>query len=124
MTDYLTAHDVAARLAVPIRTAYDILARDDLPTLRVGRIVRVHRLELERWIRCNSTSAATSGGRASTASGSRRGAATGKRAPKADSAEVFTTEVESTVLNLYRHFALAKCQWEALDRWAYEAERG
>lgn len=78
MTDYLTAHDVAARLAVPIRTAYDILARDDLPTLRVGRIVRVHRLELERWIRCNSTSAATSGGRASTASGSRRGARTGK----------------------------------------------
>lgn len=46
--------------------------------------------------------------------------ALGKRAPKADSAEVFTTEVEATVLNLYRHFALAKCQWEAWDAWAYE----
>lgn len=50
--------------------------------------------------------------------------ALGKRAPKADSAEAFAAEVHGTVLNLYRHFALAKCQWDQFDRWAYEVERG
>lgn len=48
----------------------------------------------------------------------------GKPGSESDSAEVFASEVESTVSNLYRHFALAKCQWDQLDRWAYEVERG
>lgn len=77
MTDYLTAHDVARILAVPLRTAYDLMTR--MEPLRMGRIVRVHRHNFERWVRqCSSTNEAKSGGRASTASGSRRGAATVK----------------------------------------------
>ena len=77
MTDYLTARDVARILAVPLRTAYDLMTR--MEPLRMGRIVRVHRHNFERWVRqCSSTSEAQSGGRASTANGSRRGAATAR----------------------------------------------
>lgn len=46
----LTAKDVSKRLNVSVRYAYELMQRNDLPTVRMGRSVRVEECDLENWI--------------------------------------------------------------------------
>jgi excisionase family DNA binding protein len=46
----LRAADVARLLGLGRSTVYQMLAADQLPTIRVGRAVRVPREALQRWI--------------------------------------------------------------------------
>jgi excisionase family DNA binding protein len=50
-TILLRATEVAAVLGVGRATAYELMASGELPTVRIGRAVRVPRAELERWVR-------------------------------------------------------------------------
>ncbi len=50
----LTAKDVAERLSVSRRCAYDLI-KFEMATVRIGRLVRVRETELERFIAANST---------------------------------------------------------------------
>jgi putative molybdopterin biosynthesis protein len=51
----LTAGDVARRLGFAKPTVYRKLSRGEIPSLRVGRSVRVDPAELDRWIREGGT---------------------------------------------------------------------
>jgi excisionase family DNA binding protein len=42
--------DVAAMLDVPIRTAYLLVERKDLPAIRVGRAIRIPAEALRAWL--------------------------------------------------------------------------
>lgn len=57
----MRANEVAAALGVGRATAYELMASGKLPTVRIGRSVRVPRAELERWIRRQTLSAVTAG---------------------------------------------------------------
>jgi excisionase family DNA binding protein len=47
----LVSVETAARLLGLSRAmAYELAARGELPTVRFGRSVRIHRRELERWV--------------------------------------------------------------------------
>jgi len=46
----LTAQDVANILNIGHSTAYQLLKRNDLPSIRIGRSVRVHPEDLEKYI--------------------------------------------------------------------------
>lgn len=47
----LTVQEVAQRLGLNVKTAYDQLARGVIPgRVKVGRCVRVREAELERWL--------------------------------------------------------------------------
>ena len=48
----MTAHQVAALLAVPVTSLYDYARRrhDPLPSIRVGRHRRFHRTAVEHWL--------------------------------------------------------------------------
>ena len=46
----LTVEEVAAFLRISRAKAYSLAASGDLPTVRVGRSVRVRRDALERWL--------------------------------------------------------------------------
>ncbi|MCA1027673.1 helix-turn-helix domain-containing protein [Cytobacillus kochii] len=46
----LTAKDVAKRLNVSIRFAYELMQRSDLTTVKMGRSVRVEEDDLQKWI--------------------------------------------------------------------------
>jgi excisionase family DNA binding protein len=47
----MRATEVAAALGVGRATAYELMASGELPTVRIGRSVRVPRAELEQWVR-------------------------------------------------------------------------
>ena len=47
----LRASEVAAALGVSRATAYEMMASGTLPTVRIGRAVRVPRIGLEDWVR-------------------------------------------------------------------------
>jgi excisionase family DNA binding protein len=46
----LTVEEAAAQLGVSRSLAYELVRSGDLPHIRVGNLVRVPRLALERWI--------------------------------------------------------------------------
>lgn len=46
----LTFGDAAARLQLSRTTIYDLVKRGELPTVRVGRAVRIPTLALSEWI--------------------------------------------------------------------------
>lgn len=48
---WLTVPDLAEELQIPRTRAYELIARGDLPAVRIGeRSIRVHRQELERFL--------------------------------------------------------------------------
>jgi excisionase family DNA binding protein len=47
----LTASDVAAALRIGVSTAYRLMLAGELPSVRIGRSVRVPRAALEEWVR-------------------------------------------------------------------------
>jgi excisionase family DNA binding protein len=49
--EWLTVPEVAEELKIPRSRAYDLVARGDLPAVRLGeRSIRVNRAELERFL--------------------------------------------------------------------------
>ena len=48
--EILTAQDIAKLLKVSRATAYEIMDRDDFPTIRIGRNKRVMAHEFMNWI--------------------------------------------------------------------------
>ena len=46
----LTIPQVSERLALPVGRVYELARQGKLPVVRVGKYVRVHALELARWI--------------------------------------------------------------------------
>ena len=50
MTRLLTMHQVAELLCVSLRTVKRLLARGELPVVRVGRLVRVREDDLRRFM--------------------------------------------------------------------------
>lgn len=46
----LTVEEAAAMLRIGRNTAYELIARGELPHVRLGRLIRVPRHALERWI--------------------------------------------------------------------------
>ena len=46
----LRAEEVARVLGIGRSKAYEMIARGELPSLRIGRLVRVPRHALDRWI--------------------------------------------------------------------------
>jgi len=47
----MRAAEVAAALGVGRATAYELIASGELPSVRIGRAVRVPRAGLEEWVR-------------------------------------------------------------------------
>ena len=48
---WLTVPDLAEELQIPRTRAYELIARGDLPAIRIGeRSIRVNRQELERFL--------------------------------------------------------------------------
>ncbi len=48
--ELLRADEVARVLGIGRSKTYELIARGDLPSLRIGRLVRVPRHALEQWI--------------------------------------------------------------------------
>ena len=46
----LTVPEVAAELQIPASTVYDLIRRGEIPSVRVGRRIRVPKRRLEDWI--------------------------------------------------------------------------
>ena len=51
----LTAREIARRLSVSRSEAYLLMTRGELPTVRIGRAVRVSERDLDEWIARNRT---------------------------------------------------------------------
>ncbi len=51
MTKLLRASEVASLLRVPLARVYELARNGTLPVVRIGRQVRVHPDELDRWLR-------------------------------------------------------------------------
>ncbi len=49
-SDMMTVLEVAAYLRISRDLAYELIARGELPHLRLGRVIRVPRFGLEQWI--------------------------------------------------------------------------
>ena len=47
----LTVQETAERLAVSVDTVRRLIARGELPALKVGKQIRLDPLELEKWVR-------------------------------------------------------------------------
>ncbi len=58
----LKPSEVAEALGVGRTTAYELIRTGRLPTIRVGRSVRVPRAELERWLTDQTTGVASKRG--------------------------------------------------------------
>ena len=54
-TELLRASHVAQRASISLAMAYKLIASGMLPSIRMGRSVRVPRAALERWIETNTT---------------------------------------------------------------------
>jgi len=51
LRDWMTVPEVAEELHIPRSRAYDLVARGNLPAVRIGeRSIRVNRRELERFL--------------------------------------------------------------------------
>ncbi len=50
MTTYLTIHDVAEEMDVEYKTVYRLVTSGKLPSFRVGRVYRIRRVDLDRYI--------------------------------------------------------------------------
>jgi excisionase family DNA binding protein len=48
--EYLNVAEVARIIRVARSRAYDLVADGDIPSIRIGRSVRVSRKELDRWL--------------------------------------------------------------------------
>jgi putative molybdopterin biosynthesis protein len=48
--DMLTVREAAAYLRISTDTAYQLIAHNQLPHIRLGRVIRVPRFGLEQWI--------------------------------------------------------------------------
>jgi len=46
----LTVPEVAAELQIPASTVYDLIRRGEIPSVRVGKRIRVPKRRLEAWI--------------------------------------------------------------------------
>jgi len=46
----LTVPEVAAELQIPASTVYDLIRRGEIPSVRVGRRIRVPKRRLEDWV--------------------------------------------------------------------------
>lgn len=57
----MRASEVAEALGISRATAYSMMASGGLPTIRIGRSVRVPRAELEVWVRRQTVSTVTGG---------------------------------------------------------------
>lgn|GEM_PF-4330454 len=45
-----SVRDVAEQTTLPVSTVYDVIARGELPAVRIGRAVRIDEADLLRWI--------------------------------------------------------------------------
>lgn len=54
----LTVPEVAARLGIGRTLCWSLVAAGEIPSLRLGRAVRVPLRELERWMAANTEAAA------------------------------------------------------------------
>ena len=45
-----SVRDVAEQTTLPVSTVYDVIARGELPAIRIGRAVRIDEADLLRWI--------------------------------------------------------------------------
>jgi len=52
----MTAADVAGFLAVSLSTVRGWVARDEIPVVRIGRLVRFRRRDVDRWLEHRSGS--------------------------------------------------------------------
>lgn len=50
LADMMTVREASAYLRISTDTAYELIARNQLPHLRLGRVIRVPRFGLEQWI--------------------------------------------------------------------------
>jgi excisionase family DNA binding protein len=57
MGEMLTVEQMCKRLNIARDTAYTIIHRDDFPTVRIGRAVRIPAKKLEAWCEAQITSA-------------------------------------------------------------------
>ena len=48
--EYLKVPEVAEVLRIPRSRAYELVGNEEIPSVRIGRIVRVSRKELDRWL--------------------------------------------------------------------------
>jgi excisionase family DNA binding protein len=54
----LTVPEVAAELQIPASTVYDLIRRGEIPSVRVGKRIRVPKRRLEDWINGRQAAAA------------------------------------------------------------------
>jgi excisionase family DNA binding protein len=57
----LRAEDVQRLLGIGRWKTYEMIARGELPTLRIGRLIRVPRPALEEWIVANTSGTGSRG---------------------------------------------------------------
>lgn len=62
--ELLTAKEVQQVLGLGLSKVYDMMARGELPTLRIGRLVRVPRSGLMEWIATSTQGGLGSGSEA------------------------------------------------------------
>jgi len=54
----LTVPEVAAELQIPASTVYDLIRRGEIPSVRVGKRIRVPKRRLEDWVNGRQAAAA------------------------------------------------------------------
>ncbi|MDA1195932.1 MAG: helix-turn-helix domain-containing protein [Planctomycetota bacterium] len=52
--DLLTVPEAARLLRIGRNLAYELIARGEIPSVRLGRVIRVPRVSLERWLAVGS----------------------------------------------------------------------
>ena len=67
----LTVQEAATLLRISRNLAYELVARGEMPAIRLGRVIRVPRAALEEWLRAEPADA-TRAQRARTNSGPAR----------------------------------------------------
>ncbi len=50
--DWLSPSEVASMLNLGMTRTYELI-REEIPTFRLGRIIRIHRQDIEKWIQAN-----------------------------------------------------------------------
>ncbi len=53
----LTVREAAALLRISRNLAYELVARGEMPAIRLGRVIRVPRAALEEWLRAEPADA-------------------------------------------------------------------
>jgi excisionase family DNA binding protein len=53
-SEWLTTSDVASMLGLGRTRTYELL-RSEIPSYRIGRVIRVSRRDLEAWLQTNKT---------------------------------------------------------------------